>query len=303
MTEVTTAKATQEKKEKRAYVTLVMKGDSYVPTACACAQALRDSKAQADLVCMITSDVKQTDLLKRVFDHLVVVPYVSFPVLNLSTKQEYYYSSWKSESFTKWQCLNLDYDKIMFIDADLIVLENIDHLFNLQAPAGCFSTPWAYPYAKTGGVYNPYLNKGKEMDNGDTIPYTLASKALDSKSFVVNGGLVLLQPDKSMFKKLIALLEEKKIYGFKNCVSMFDEQAIVDLYIRCKINWTHIHQIYNFFVGKTEWLKQTKEKEKTYHYYGVKPWLWAEDAWDDLKVWHNFVLKCLKKEEIKKCIT
>ena len=34
----------------------------------------------------------------------------------------------------------------MFVDADKIVLSNIDDLFKLPAPAATFSNPWAEPF-------------------------------------------------------------------------------------------------------------------------------------------------------------
>lgn len=35
-----------------------------------------------------------------------------------------------------------DYEKVLFVDADKIVLSNCDSLFDLRAPAGTFSSPW-----------------------------------------------------------------------------------------------------------------------------------------------------------------
>ena len=38
-------------------------------------------------------------------------------------------------ALTQWK-------KVMFCDADLCFVRNADDLFDLPAPAGCFSTPW-----------------------------------------------------------------------------------------------------------------------------------------------------------------
>lgn len=96
------------------------------------------------------------------------------------------YSTWVDVSFTKWNALSLtDYDKVMFVDADKIALSNIDELFTLPAPAGTFSSPWSYPFAKEGSpfahsppyssrfvsltaqaMWNPYLS----LCHGDQVP-------------------------------------------------------------------------------------------------------------------------------------
>lgn len=48
-------------------------------------------------------------------------------------------------TYTKLSIFNLNYDKVIFLDADSIVLRNIDHLFNIEAP---FAAPTSMGQSK-----------------------------------------------------------------------------------------------------------------------------------------------------------
>ncbi len=65
------------------------------------------------------------------------------------------------------------YEKVLFLDADTVILSNIDHLFELKAPAATFSSPWAQPWGANGsGMTNPYLS----IQHGERIgPHILAN--------------------------------------------------------------------------------------------------------------------------------
>ena len=56
---------------------------------------------------------------------------------SLLLPQKEMYGPWIDVSFTKWHCLGLtQYDRICFVDADKIMLTNIDDIFQMAAPAG-----------------------------------------------------------------------------------------------------------------------------------------------------------------------
>jgi alpha-N-acetylglucosamine transferase len=72
-----------------------------------------------------------------------------------------------------------DYEKVIFVDADMIHIASCDDLFDLNAPAATFSRREAEPYVtgttgkmfangKSKGVRNPYI---KYLRHGDKIPY------------------------------------------------------------------------------------------------------------------------------------
>lgn len=41
-------------------------------------------------------------------------------------------------------------DQVVLLDADLLPVSNIDHLFEMSAPAATFSSPWARTYRRDG---------------------------------------------------------------------------------------------------------------------------------------------------------
>jgi len=79
-------------------------------------------------------------------------------------------------------------------------------------------------------------------------------------------------------------------YGHPGCKSGVDEQVIVDIYLTLRLPVHHIHQKFNWIVGKYSWLRPGDEP-KSLHYQGCqKPWTVGRDQveWNDLKVWWKY---------------
>jgi len=158
-----------------AWCMLVMLSPQYLIGALVCAKSLKAANTQYPIICMITQDIidlepNAFEILLTVFDDVVIVPIIDQGEVEIkSIRQKEMYSHWMSKSFTKWNCLTLInkntgelYDNVILLDTDMLMLTNCDELFELQAPAGCFSQPWAYPYQKFGGIPNPYIRCGKD---------------------------------------------------------------------------------------------------------------------------------------------
>ena len=231
-----------------AYVFLVMKGDSYAVGAITCAYSLKLTGTRHSLVCMVTPDVSPScrSTMRSVFDDVVEVPYLEYRVKPLRTqKQQSMYNPWVESAFTKWNMLSLvSFEKTLFVDADKIVLRNIDHLFEeCQAPAGTFSSPWSKPFverkeafARANGGTTRSRGKSKAKQ-GMPNPYadcihtsrvtsTMISRALHSQSFVVIGTMVLLSPSLEDYEHYKRMLQQMEPFGFEECHSMMDEQSL-----------------------------------------------------------------------------
>ena len=289
-----------------AYVTLVMKSDKYVAGALVLAQSLRNSGTKCTLICMITNDisVKSIKVLKKFYDFVKTVPYITHKCISLKNyRQRVLYEKWIESSFTKWNCLNpliydQMFDKVMFIDADMLVIENCDEqLFSLKPPALTFSSPWAKPYSRQG-VENPY----GELKHG----IDLSCEEVDHgfKSFVGCGSLVLLKPDQRVYNQMIKLLYQKNTFGFSQCFSGFDEQLICKTFCSLKESFRHIHQMYNWSAGKWQWLSIAKINEpnltpKVIHYYGdQKPWFSSRNnQWNDTNLWWDIADHIISKDD------
>lgn len=278
------------------WCTLVMLNDTYAVGAAVVARSLRSVNTKYPIWCMYSNGVSDdcVEFLKTQFDNVVKVPLISYPTTRMkSQKQNDIYGSWIAHSFTKCNVFNpqlFPVDKVMLLDADMLFVENCDELFNMPTPAMTFSSPWAQPYFKhKRGAYNPY----GEMKHGQEVPRNLITRAF-------NGGIlglacmVLVKPDAKSMRDCIDILRRDKTYGDSDCISGFDEQLFVETMLKSETPIYHIHQQYNWIVGKYNWLLNG-EKPKTMQWYNDKPWVGINDKsdrnkvenseWDDVRVW------------------
>ncbi|XP_054165643.1 glycogenin-1-like [Oppia nitens] len=277
-----------------AFVTLVMKSDKYIAGALVLAESLRRTRTMCSLVCMVTSDVSccAVKALKKWYDYVWTVPYIRHRCVRFRTRrQRDLYEEWIESSFTKWNCLNQQmfgrFDKVLFIDADMMTIVNCDQqIFSLEPPAMTFSLPWAKPYSPHG-IDNPY----GELKHGSDVDIELLKRGFHS--FLGIGSLVLLRPDQRMFHQMLNILRKDFYFGSNDCFSGFDEQLICGTYLSQKQTFRHIHQCYNWCVSKWEWLSAAGEGDtqpKIVHFYGdQKPWFTSRDyQWSDTSQWWTF---------------
>ncbi len=279
---------------------LVMLKPAYACGAVAVARSLRNVGTRYPVWCMVSDGISDecVDFLGRHFARVVRVPLISHSVVKMrSNKQNKIYGSWIHSSFTKWNILNpktFPVDKVILLDADMLVLENCDDLFDLQAPALTFSSPWAKPYldnAQWPGVNNPYMvpsgpgKKLRELQHGERVPHNMIRQGLRN-SILGLACMVLVKPCESLFTTMLMILNRREQYGNSLCVSGFDEQLIAETILAANVEVRHIHQRYNWIVGKAAWLLNG-ETPKTQQYYHGKPWEEAPKTtqWDDIRQW------------------
>ena len=279
-----------------------MKGDSYIPGALTSAYSVSLTSTPHTLVCMVTPDVTPLgrSRLSLVFHSVIEVAYITAQTRHLRTsKQQSLYQRWVEQSFTKWNALTLPYDKVLFIDADKVVLANIDHLFALPTPAATFSSPWASTYIapsrkRGAGLLNPYA----ALQHGDPVPHAAVEAGLHTNSFVCIGTMVLLRPSADAYQRYLDMLrpymegvgvgvggDETKAFGFESCHSMMDEQSLCLLYhAQYRQQWTYIHQRYNYVGWHRRWLA-ADDVPYVLHFFSTKPWVLRRTEWLDLEVW------------------
>jgi lipopolysaccharide biosynthesis glycosyltransferase len=286
-----------KKPREHAYVCLVMKGDAYIPGAIVVAFSIKKTNTKNDIVCMVTPDVSANGVkqLAVVFDIVVPVEYITADTKVLKNKKiESIYGSWKSVAYTKWNILNMtQYKKVMFMDADLIVVENIDSLFELQTPAGTFSLSQANPFTKKG-VYNPYKN----VVHGHSVDRKEIRDGFET--FLCIGTSLVITPNSSHFEQYNNMVQSMAPFGFERCINGPDEQSIVWFYHNVlNVQWTHISQAYNMIPWKQKiWMPKLDDKVYVLHYVSKeKPWQLERDKWDDLALWWKYA------DDVEKCHT
>jgi lipopolysaccharide biosynthesis glycosyltransferase len=252
---------------------------------------------------MVTPDVSQAarSLLATV-SRVVEISYLSFSTSDMKTKrQQELYKTWMSESYTKWQALAFtEYKKVLFVDADILVVENIDHLFELPAPAGTFSTPWAREFDASA----KFDLAGYPTVHGETVDTAVVEKSLKNGGYTFIASVVLLEPSKSDLCEYVKMVDDMQPFGFDN-FSTPDEQSLAYFYIKKSKSWTHIHQRYNFIVHKINWLRRGDKVTVPHvlHYFSSKkPWLmttsFARSIYNTDKLWWH-ILRCWYKRTLR----
>ncbi len=232
---------------KYAYVTVLYGNNIYLTGAIVVGYTLMKTNTALDRVILVTPDVSDEYklYLADVFTHVIDIEYTKVSSEIFSEQNTRF-----RDVFTKLESLGLtQYDKIILLDLDMIIAQNIDHLFKLSAPAACLKR-----------FYVPY---------GKPIP---ASMICQGKKLVgsINAGLMLLKPDLEewdLIKKDI--VQDKQINKYK-----YPEQDYLSL--RYCGKWTSITFNYNFQFGLTNRVKKCHYKiDDIYviHYSSsYKPW-------------------------------
>lgn len=230
------------KRKKFAYVTLVT--DDYVPGVIALRNSLNRSGSAYDLIVMYTSlEQYNYNLLKDIKG--VILKKVDM-IENPYSQQGYL-----KYVFTKLNCFSFfDYNKIVFIDADVIVLKNLDFLFELN---GRFAS-----------IKDEFLSQNNIVKN---------------KFY---GGFFVFEPNYKIFEnmmKKLGILDsfDKGDMGFLN--EYFKDDVVF-------LN-KNIHRLKEMlFYDK----KFDLNKVYSLHFTGIKPWFVEKSLFENLCFDYNLNL-------------
>ncbi|XP_071704488.1 UDP-glucuronate:xylan alpha-glucuronosyltransferase 1-like [Rutidosis leptorrhynchoides] len=112
--------------QREAYVTILHSAHVYVCGAIAAAQSIRMSGSTRDLVILVDETI--TDYHRSGLE-LAGWKIRTIQRIRNPKAEKDAYNEWNYSKFRLWQLT--DYDKIIFIDADLLILRNIDFLFGM----------------------------------------------------------------------------------------------------------------------------------------------------------------------------
>lgn len=233
-----------------AIATLVMNGNKYIPGAVALGNSLR-LFSKAILVCMVTTDVTERQPLIDIFDEVIEVRKISVDTPKMATAgMERVYRSWISDSPTKWNILGLDkFNKVLFMDADMIAIAPLDEIFLLDVPAAMFDSHFVnkytvdekYAFETSLNMNNPY----GDPQHGDKIAPEKIESVISSSDqvFFPNGGLVLVEPSK--FAMNLLMRDVQSLASESTGWGGVDEWVIMMFYHQNGYTWTHISMEYN----------------------------------------------------------
>ncbi|XP_024976258.1 putative UDP-glucuronate:xylan alpha-glucuronosyltransferase 3 [Cynara cardunculus var. scolymus] len=112
--------------KREAYATILHSAHVYVCGAIAVAQSIRMSGSTRDLVILVDSTI--SDYHRGGLEEAGWKVHTIERIRNPKAERDAY-NEWNYSKFRLWQLTN--YDKIIFIDADLLILRNIDFLFEM----------------------------------------------------------------------------------------------------------------------------------------------------------------------------
>ena len=111
---------------REAYATILHSAHVYVCGAIAAAQSIRMSGSTRDLVILVDETISEYHRsgLEAAGWKIRTIQRIRNPKAEKDA-----YNEWNYSKFRLWQLT--EYDKIIFIDADLLILRNIDFLFGM----------------------------------------------------------------------------------------------------------------------------------------------------------------------------
>ena len=230
--------------KKYSYITLLT-DDSYIFGIILLQKSLKEVKSQYPLKVLVTSNVSNAilNILEQLqLEYELIESFKSEEMLEYNIKINPQFARNWANTLNKFKIFSLiEYDKIIFLDADIMILKNIDHLFN-------------YPHF-TSALDGEYFNIWPDKPH-------------------FNAGLLVISPKKNETKKIqdfaIKVIKE---WDKPQCIA---DQEILNLYYSDWINQSelHLNKYYNIFAPyvEEEYLEDIKEKAYFIHFIGRKPW-------------------------------
>lgn len=240
------------------YITL-LGNNSYLQGVLLLNYSLKQVKSKYPLLVLVTQNINTAtkDILSFLDIPYKEIPSIDFTELikiNQERKQLYIKQgkkvrdTWSFAGLNKFQIFNqIQYDKIIYLDCDIMVLKNIDHLFNeLNISVTNQRENWNYP-----------------LEN-------------------FNSGFIIFEPSQQIYQDLLKLIKDRNILNneyFKQ-FSYFGDQILLNYYFRNLQNKIKIHfldKYYNIQLTHGPHFFPTMEEIETYGYFihflgPIKPW-------------------------------
>jgi len=235
---------------RRAYVTMICGGDAYGPGVEALGNSLRASGAREPRVVMATADVS-LPLRRRLGEQGWIVRDIE-PLTNPNPEASLLFPRFE-QTFTKLRAWELtEFDKVIFLDADTIVLRSLDRFFDRPSFA-------AAP------------------------DFFLADR--------FNSGVMVLDPSAEVFGAMMTSLSTAESYdggdqGFLN--DYFRDWYAMPVANRLPAGCNMHHFVFQFLHAHSTLTRAFLDEVYVVHYTLQKPWLEANLSGGSEIWWDNF---------------
>ena len=231
------------------YVTLLT-DDSYIYGIIMLYGSLKKVNTKYPLTVLITDQVSKApcEIMRQLGINYIKVPTrsISEEIYQENLKRDKYTAILWKDCLTKFEIFKLiQFDKIVFLDADIYVLKNLDHLFN-------------YPHM-TAAIDGEYFN-------------------LWSNQIHFNSGCLVIEPSIELYEDIINFANSIDFNSnLPSWIMLLADQEILNLYYK---DWgnqkeLHLNKYYNIFSCyiKEENVEDINQNGYFLHYIGPKPWL------------------------------
>lgn len=294
---------------QNAYVTFIIRNDSYLPGALVFAYALRLQETKHDLICIVSENVSEQaqHALRELYDDVLVIDEVFVPHDRRQERQDrpYLFSRFNAFRLGVDGDMNKQYDKIIVADCDVLPLRDYDTLFQVEAPAGIINEKKEYCMQYEDGEYiipDSVYEDGtwnwhriySDVPHGTIIPKDITDRVLtDSENMGVNASLYVLKPSMPMYH---SILDDVLQPDVTQKISTYNWPEMQYITAKLSGQWHNIDLRYSSFNGYP-----MIDVLYGIHFAGLKPWNIKNKSvksfakFDDYKLWHHTYLRMMKE--------
>ncbi|CAN8240996.1 unnamed protein product [Cochlearia groenlandica] len=273
---------TKKAHQGRAYVTFLAGNGDYVKGVVGLAKGLRKVKSAYPLVVAMLPDVPEEhrEILRSQGCVVREIEPVYPPDDHVSYARDYYIIN-----YSKLRIWNFnEYNKVVFLDADIQVYDNIDELFDLpdgylHGVIGCFcEKTWSHTPQYTIGYCQQCPDKVRwpaEMDIPPPPPY-------------YNAGMFVFEPNVSIYERLLQTLKVSPPTEFaeQDFLNVFFEKEFKPISLVynliMSILWRHPE---NVELKKVKVVHYCAPGSKPWKFTGEEPYMDREDVKMLVKKW------------------
>ena len=294
---------------KHAYVTFIIRNDSFLPGALVFAYALRRQNTSNDLICIVSDNLKKSsiDALHVLFDDVIVLEDIFVPHKNRQERQD------RPFLFSRFHALRLGtdgdlgkrYEKVLVADADLLPLKHFDRIFDVEAPAGVINEKKEYCMEYEDGTYiipESVKKDGtwiwhdvyRDYPMGTKLPADITSRVIEDKmNMGINAALYLFEPAMSLHD---SIQQDLKDPSMQEKIGEFPWPEMQYITWKLSGSWRNLDLRYSSFNGYPE-----IDVLYGIHYAGLKPWQMNHRSighfgkFEDYRLWYAVFLKMVER--------
>ncbi len=294
---------------KCAYVTFIIRNDSFLPGACVFAYGLRRQKTAHDLVAIVSDNLSDSakETLGVLFDEVVELPEFYVAHKNRQERQDrpFLFSRFNALRLGKDGDLGYAYDKILIADADVLPMRNYDDLFTLNAPAGIINEKKEYTMEYEHNAY--IIPKSVEEEgtwnwheiykdypwNARIDKHVTDRVKKDSNNMGMNAALYLFEPSMELYRSIVADTNDSTVQVL---ISSFPWPEMQYITQKLSGQWHNMDLRFASFNGYP-----MIDVLNGIHYAGLKPWKMRHRSiknfarFEDYRLWYATFQAMMKR--------